>query len=172
MTSTAFCSLAMKRRTRCSGRKLTYFCTVSMRSSPASCSQRRRLSTDHTLPSPASFSSASCTLAITSSGAGEKSGRAVVPVDHHVHGIGAGQLLVDAARRIERLLAVGNLVGQSVARGSAMKAAVNSAKRPGRSTYRVGPLHHAVDHQPTIAPSPSISASAGVRSRAGRLVAD
>ncbi len=43
--------------------------------------------------------------------------RAVVPFDHDVHGIGAGELLVDAARGIERLLAVGHLVGEPVARG-------------------------------------------------------
>ena len=70
VTSTASPSLAMKRRTRCSGRILTYFCTVSMRSSPASLSQRRRLSSDQTLPRPACFSRTSCALAITSSGRG------------------------------------------------------------------------------------------------------
>jgi hypothetical protein len=45
----------------------TYFFTVSMRVSPASASQRRRLSSDQTLPSPACFSSTSWASAMTES---------------------------------------------------------------------------------------------------------
>ena len=50
----------------------------------------------------------------------ERDGReqplAGLPLDHDVYRVRAGQLLVDAARRAQRLLPVGHLVGQAVAR--------------------------------------------------------
>ena len=101
---------------------------------------------------------------MTSSGAGEKSG---VPSVHSIMtctGIGAGELLVDAARRIERLLAIGHLVGESVAgrqrdegRGEDRKQ--HDAEQ--RCRGRAGATTRSTT-QPTTKPSPSMSLSAGV----------
>ena len=42
--------------------------------------------------------------------------RAVLPADHHMEGIGARELAVDAARRGNRLLAIWNLIGEAIPR--------------------------------------------------------
>ena len=64
-----------------------------MRVSPASASQRRRTSSDQTLPRPARFSSMRVRLGDHRQRLGVVEPLAALPLDHHVHGIGAGQLL-------------------------------------------------------------------------------
>ena len=72
--------------------------------------------------------------------------RAVLPLDHHVHRIGAGKLLVDAARRIERLLAIGHLIGKSVARRQVGEGGPEQEEqRYAQERIEIGPVHHAVD---------------------------
>ena len=77
---------------------------------------------------------------------GREERRAVGPLDHDVHGIGAGELLVDAARRIERLLAVGHLVGESVAGRQRDEGRGEDRKQhDAERGVEVGPVRHAVD---------------------------
>ncbi len=68
------------------------------------------------------------------------------PLDHHVHRIGAGELLVDAARRIERLLAVGHLVGEPVARRQVGEGGPEEEEQgDADDRIEIRPVHHAVD---------------------------
>ena len=61
----------MKRRTRCSGITLTYSFSVATSLLPAfSASQRRSVSSDQTLPTPADFSTMAWTSAIVFSVSG------------------------------------------------------------------------------------------------------
>ena len=62
----------MKRRTRCSGMTPTYSFSVATSLLPAfSASQRRSVSSDQTLPTPAAFSTVSWTSAMVCSVSGE-----------------------------------------------------------------------------------------------------
>ncbi len=64
-TTTASWSAEMKRRTRCSGITLTYSFKVATSELPAfSASQRRSVSSDQTLPTPAWVSIIECTSAM------------------------------------------------------------------------------------------------------------
>ena len=105
-TTTASCSAEMKRRVRCSGSMSTYCFSVATSGLPAfSASQRRSVSSDQTLPTPACFSTIGWTSAIV----GERLRRiercALREFDQHVDRIGAGELGVETAAGGDRLLA-------------------------------------------------------------------
>ena len=69
-----------------------------------------------------------------------------LPFDHDVHGVGAGQLLVDALRRAQRLLAVRHLVGQAIARLELQIGPAAHDERDERHQRgRHRPMHHAID---------------------------
>ena len=91
-------SLAMKRRTRCSGSSPTNFFTVSMRSSPASSEPAAQAFQRPDVAEARLLFQHLVRLGDTSSGPGANRPLAALPLDHDVDGIGAGQLLVDAGR--------------------------------------------------------------------------
>ncbi len=144
-----------------------YFLTVSTLVSPVSASQRRRLSTDHTLPSPASFSRTPCAAAIDRERAIVEQRLAAVPLDHHVDGVGAGQLLVEPIGRGERVLLVRDLIGEAVLRHELAvgEAGKDDRSQPGNAPDE-GCRNHAADDR-LGDPAKDAEAAIGVRLDAG-----
>ena len=116
-TTTASWSAEMKRRTRCSGITLTYSFKVATSELPAfSASQRRSVSSDQTLPTPAWLLHHRMNVGDGLQGFRRVQRGTLGEFDQHVDRIGAGQLGVETPAGRHRLLLVGHLIGQPVTR--------------------------------------------------------
>ena len=119
-----------------------------MRSSPASLSQRRRLSSDQTLPRPGLLLQHLVRLGDHLHAARANRARlADLPLDHDVHRVGAGQLLVDAARwrpAPARGRAPGR-PGGSAARAAGRPSPEHRNETSADQRGQQRPVHHPVD---------------------------
>ena len=125
-TTTASCSAEMNRRVRCSGRISTYCLSVATSALPAFSASQRRSEFERPDVADAGL--------LLDDRMHRRDGRerlrvvearALGKLDQHVDRIGAGELGVEPAARLDRLPLVRHLVGQAVAR---LEVGVDDAK--------------------------------------------